>query len=216
MGDVWVSLCVSSIRMHICFLFNTKTHPRASSSLLSTVPHSLCTHPFYIPPPHTHTHSQPIHRYVSLFPMLLRLIPPDAPQLGATLTHLRNPAHIWSDYGLRSLSKSASLYHARNTEHDPPYWRGPIWMNINYLACAALHYYGSTDGPYRTQAHGTRAWGWMLMHEDGLPLLENIAYAGTTAQSILYDRHIHQKANVLHTPPPPTTQTYISSCDTIC
>ena len=39
-----------------------------------------------------------------------------------------------------------------NTEHDPPYWRGAIWLNMNYLAVRALHYYGNNNGPYREQA----------------------------------------------------------------
>lgn len=84
--------------------------------------------------------------------MLLKLLPPDAPQLGKTIKNLRDPEHLWSPYGLRSLSKSASMYQTRNTEHDPPYWRGPIWMNINYLACAALHHYGNVEGPYQAKA----------------------------------------------------------------
>lgn len=62
--------------------------------------------------------------YVSLFPMILELIDADSPKLEATLDLIRDPKHLWTNYGLRSLSKSAPLYDKKNTEHDPPYWRG--------------------------------------------------------------------------------------------
>ncbi|KAH8354855.1 hypothetical protein KR084_012418 [Drosophila pseudotakahashii] len=85
--------------------------------------------------------------YVSLFPLLLEQLDHDSPYLTKLLHDLRDPEQLWTNYGLRSLSKRSPLYMKRNTEHDPPYWRGPIWININYLAAKALHHYGKIEGP---------------------------------------------------------------------
>ena len=82
-----------------------------------------------------------MHRYGNLLPWLLRMLPPDSPQLGRQLRGLRDPQGLWSSVGLRSLAASSTLYRRHNTEHDAPYWRGPVWMNINFLALAALDYY---------------------------------------------------------------------------
>ncbi|KAG7458588.1 hypothetical protein MATL_G00222070 [Megalops atlanticus] len=90
--------------------------------------------------------------YVSLFPFLLQVLSPDSPRLQHVLRDMRDPEKLWTPYGLRSLSKSDPLYMKRNTEHDAPYWRGPIWININYLAVRALHHYGNAEGPYREAA----------------------------------------------------------------
>ena len=90
--------------------------------------------------------------YVSLFPLLLRLLPPDAPQLPAVLDLLADPDRLWTPYGLRSLSK-ADVWHGRqNAPGDEPYWRGPIWININYLALSGLRHYADADGPSRERA----------------------------------------------------------------
>lgn len=91
--------------------------------------------------------------YVSLFPFLLELLDADAPALGRTLDGMRDEAQLWTAFGLRSLSRASPLYMKRNTEHDPPYWRGQIWMNINYLAVKALHHYGwEVSGPFAQRA----------------------------------------------------------------
>ncbi|KAL3501026.1 hypothetical protein ACH5RR_035475 [Cinchona calisaya] len=90
--------------------------------------------------------------YVSLFPLMSRLIPPGSWILEKQLDLISNRSTLWTNFGLRSLSKTSSVYMKRNTEHDPPYWRGPIWMNMNYRILSALHYYSREDGPYREQA----------------------------------------------------------------
>jgi glycogen debranching enzyme len=75
--------------------------------------------------------------YISLFPFLLGLLPPDSPHLGAILDIVRDPDQLWSPYGIRSLSKQDP--HFGQGEN---YWRGPIWIQMNYLALSALHNVG--------------------------------------------------------------------------
>eukprot|EP01113_Clastostelium_recurvatum_P025714 TRINITY_DN3093_c0_g1_i2.p1 TRINITY_DN3093_c0_g1~~TRINITY_DN3093_c0_g1_i2.p1 ORF type:complete len:878 (-),score=221.77 TRINITY_DN3093_c0_g1_i2:22-2379(-) len=82
--------------------------------------------------------------YISLFPLLLGVMPPDSPHLPHVLAMIRDPKKIWSDYGLRSLSKSSPYF-----GKDENYWRGPIWININYLTLRALkRFYIGKAGPY--------------------------------------------------------------------
>lgn len=81
--------------------------------------------------------------YISLFPFLLQILKPDSPQLLNMLKEITDPNLLWTEYGLRSLSKRDPMYMKRNTEHDPPYWRGQIWININFLAVRALKHYAT-------------------------------------------------------------------------
>lgn len=90
--------------------------------------------------------------YISLFPFLLQLLTPDSPKLGIILSSLTNPDLLYTPYGLRSLSATSPLYMKRNTEHDAPYWRGPIWININFLAVRSLHHYSQVAGPHQELA----------------------------------------------------------------
>jgi mannosyl-oligosaccharide glucosidase len=72
--------------------------------------------------------------YISLFPFLTGLVGPDSPKLGAVLDLIGDEDELWSEHGLRSLSKKDEFYH---TGED--YWRGPVWININYLALTQLY-----------------------------------------------------------------------------
>jgi len=90
--------------------------------------------------------------YVSLFPFIMRIMPADSPKLQQLLRQLTDPDLLWTPHGLRSLAKTSPWYNQRNTEHDPPYWRGAIWINLNYLVLSSLHHYSHQSGPYRELA----------------------------------------------------------------
>ncbi|QCD83380.1 mannosyl-oligosaccharide glucosidase [Vigna unguiculata] len=90
--------------------------------------------------------------YVSLFPFMGRIIPPESWILEKQLELISNRSLLWTNYGLRSLAKTSSLYMKHNTEHDPPYWRGPVWINMNYRILSALHHYSQENGPYQEKA----------------------------------------------------------------
>ena len=102
--------------------------------------------------PHPHLQFVDALGYVSLFPFLLRLLDPNSPRLGPMLDVLADGRQLWSPFGLRSLAVSSPFYSQRNSEHDPPYWRGAVWLNVNYLALGALHYYGHLEGPHQARA----------------------------------------------------------------
>lgn len=85
--------------------------------------------------------------YINLFPIIAELIPTDSQKLGYIFDTIKNENALWSDYGLRSLSKSDFHF---GTGED--YWKGRIWININYLVLSALHNKYIKDGPYSKQA----------------------------------------------------------------
>ncbi|MBW0480168.1 hypothetical protein O181_019883 [Austropuccinia psidii MF-1] len=86
--------------------------------------------------------------YISIFPFLLGLVSPQSPKLGSLLEDIRDPEGIWSDFGLRSLALSDRYF-----GEDENYWRGPIWIPMNYMALNSLYtLYAKEPGPYQTQA----------------------------------------------------------------
>jgi mannosyl-oligosaccharide glucosidase len=79
--------------------------------------------------------------YVSLFPFVLRLLDPshfpsDELTLQAVLSRLNSTSSLWSSHGILSLARSDPLFGTKEN-----YWRGAIWINLNYLTVSALHYY---------------------------------------------------------------------------
>lgn len=74
--------------------------------------------------------------YVSLFPMLLQLLPMDSPKLPHLLSLLRDEDTMWSDYGVLSLAKTDPFFMTKEN-----YWRGNIWLPMNFLIARSLHYY---------------------------------------------------------------------------
>lgn len=77
--------------------------------------------------------------YVSIMPFIHKLISnSDTKKLTAVIESLNDKERLWSEYGIRSLSKKDPNFH---TSED--YWRGHVWINLNYLTLEALYHYGS-------------------------------------------------------------------------
>ncbi|HET7349179.1 MAG TPA: trehalase family glycosidase [Acidobacteriaceae bacterium] len=75
--------------------------------------------------------------------------------------HLLNPAEMRSPWGFRSLAKSDPRYN--NEAIIVPYsnWRGPIWINANFLDWVALRRYG-----FPSEAHGLAVQLADILHRD--------------------------------------------------
>jgi mannosyl-oligosaccharide glucosidase len=55
-------------------------------------------------------------------------------KLFETLKLLSDESHLFSPHGIRSLSMQDQFY-----RHSSDYWRGAIWINVNYLVLKGLH-----------------------------------------------------------------------------
>ncbi|KAF9891311.1 Processing alpha glucosidase I [Aspergillus nanangensis] len=85
--------------------------------------------------------------YISIFPFLTGIVGPNSPRLKATLDLISDPEELWSDYGIRSLSKKDEFYGTAEN-----YWRSPVWVNINYLVFKNLYDIATANGPHQEQA----------------------------------------------------------------
>lgn len=85
--------------------------------------------------------------YISIFPFLTGNLKPDSPRLKHILDLIGDKNELWSDYGIRSMSKSSPLYMS-----GEKYWTGPVWINMNYMILTQLYALGQTDSRHATQA----------------------------------------------------------------
>ncbi|KAL4499136.1 hypothetical protein ABPG72_017038 [Tetrahymena utriculariae] len=74
--------------------------------------------------------------YPNLLPLAFGIVKDDGYQLQTLMKRIQDQNILWTDYGLRSLSKSDTYYQRGNS-----YWTQPIWIQINYLVLRGLNLY---------------------------------------------------------------------------
>lgn len=80
--------------------------------------------------------------YISLFPFLTKLVlVEDNEKIENLVDFISDPDELWSEFGIRSLSKSDENYGTNEN-----YWRSPIWIHMNYLVLDSLQYYKREAG----------------------------------------------------------------------
>jgi len=97
--------------------------------------------------------------YISLFPFMLGMIQLDSNQLIHAINQLSDPNGLWSDYGIRSLSKQHSQFRS-----GEDYWRGHVWININFLIVQSLKHYGEATRSARHLKDGQTTDYFILRH----------------------------------------------------
>jgi alpha,alpha-trehalase len=108
--------------------------------------------------------------WTNFLPLLDGILPRDEGRRMIAL-YLLNPMQMRSEHGLRSLSRFDPAYN--NDAIINPYsnWRGPIWINANFLDWIALRRYGFSDEAHwlavtlAADIHRDIA-KWGSMHED--------------------------------------------------
>jgi len=73
--------------------------------------------------------------YVNIFPLFFGLIPAASREFNATIELIGSRKHLWSDFGVRSLSTEDDEFQRREC-----YWTEPIWIPMNYLLLRGLRY----------------------------------------------------------------------------
>ena len=122
----------------------------------------------------------------SFVPLAFGLLP-QAEAARMIRQHLLNPVEMRSQYGFRSLSKSDPAYNDDAIIVPYSNWRGPIWINANFLDWLALRRYGFTAeskwlaGSLATILRRDIA-QWGSMHED-YDAETGLGLAPTPAQS---------------------------------
>ena len=90
------------------------------------------------------------HRsYIGLMPLALGVLEPGDARVSALLQGLRQ-GDMLGPAGVLSLSSSSPLYRSKDD-----YWRGKVWMNINFLLVQALRRYASAPLPDRAGAQAS-------------------------------------------------------------
>ncbi len=106
----------------------------------------------------------------NFLPLVDGLLPRDEGRRMISL-YLLNPTQMRSDHGFRSLSRFDSAYNNQAIINPYSNWRGPIWINANFLDWIALRRYGFNDEArwlavtLATDIHRDIA-RWGSMHED--------------------------------------------------
>lgn len=85
--------------------------------------------------------------YMTLLPLALGLLPVDSIQLKHTLDLLEDKSLV-TEAGIRSMAEDQPEFAMGEN-----YWRGPIWINVNFLVLRSLKVkYSVESGPYQDQS----------------------------------------------------------------